>query len=221
MGPWWLLFGLIQIVTSIEIRLTVVSWNVNGASKFAYLPAEREFLREHDVVFLQETYSRENSLLDLSDFRSHHSLARQSTGPKPFWGLSTFFRTSSFVHGYIKREYSPCDWILVSRWTRGSAQPGIVFLNIYVPIHTSGFTPGEVSILTQCVSDLVQQYPGDKFVLGGDFNLDQARFHSQRIKPAGLKYVYDLYYGYLFILMKKISPFYFGTVSLDRALWYC
>jgi hypothetical protein len=137
MRSWWFLFFLGQLVSSVEFRLTIVSWNVNGASKFAYLPSEREFLREHDVVFLQETYSRENSLLDLAGFRSHHSLARQSTGPKPFWGLLTFFRTALFDQGYIKREYSPCDWLLISRWMRGPAQPGIVFLNIYLSVGTT------------------------------------------------------------------------------------
>ncbi len=192
-GCLWFLF---LCSVSVEIKLSVVSWNVNGAAKFSYLPAEREFLRSHDVVFLQETFSRENTLLDLAGFCSHHVMARRSTGTKTFWGLSTFLKTSKFVDGYIKREFSPCDWILISRWMRGAARPGIIFFNVYIPVHTNGFTPGEVSTLTQCAMDMLQRFPGDKFVFGGDFNLDRLRFHSQRFKPPALKYVRRLLWSW-------------------------
>ncbi len=182
-----LLFGTLWEANAVRVQLSVVSWNVNGASKFAYLTSERDFLRRHDVVFLQETFSRDDSYLDLNGFRSHHIQARRSTGPKNFWGLSTFFKTSRFTDGFLKREFSPCDWILISRWTRGDGRPGIIFFNIYVPLHTCGFAPGEVSTLTTCVNDMIQRFPGDKFVLGGDFNLDERRLPTLRFKPPGQK----------------------------------
>jgi exonuclease III len=184
------LIFVFALTSAVNVRLSIVSWNVNGVSKFGYLPKERDFVREHDVVFLQETFSRPDTVLDLAGFRSHHALARCSTGPKNFWGLSTFFKRATFVEGFIKREFAPCDWILISRWMRGGGQPGIIFFNIYIPAHTSGIAPGEVFTLTTCVNDMLLRYPGDKFILGGDFNLDQLRFHGQRFKPPMLKLVF-------------------------------
>lgn len=70
---------------------------------------------------------------------------------------------------------------------------GIIFINIYIPAHTQGFLPGEVVTLTQCVTDLLQRYPGDKFVLGGDFNLDRCRFPTQRFKPPVAKAIDDAF----------------------------
>ena len=82
--------------------------------------------------------------------------------------------------------FSPCDWILISRWDRENST-GLIFLNVYVPVHTRGFTPSEVSLLTSTFEDLVLRFPGDKFVMGGDFNLDRERLRLDRFKAPCLK----------------------------------
>jgi hypothetical protein len=97
-----LLFLGVVAVSAVERNFSVVTWNVNGVRKFEFLPNEIAFLRSHDVVLLQETFSREDvELLELSGFSSHHAraLPGQSEDRRNIWGLSSFFRLSSSATG--------------------------------------------------------------------------------------------------------------------------
>ena len=85
--------------------------------------------------------------------------------------------------------FSACDWILISRWDRENST-GIIFLNIYVPSHTRGFTAGEVLLLKFSFEDLIRRFPGDKFIFGGDFNLDRGRLDEERYRGQCFKYVF-------------------------------
>jgi hypothetical protein len=54
--------------------------------------------------------------------------------------LSTFFKMSSFTDGFIKREFSPCDWILISRWMRGTGLPGIIITKLQDVVFAISFS---------------------------------------------------------------------------------
>ena len=97
------------------------------------------------------------------------------------------FNYSKLIFLYFILElFTPCDWILASRWDRENTT-GIVFMNVYIPAHTRGFTPNEVSLLRKTFEDLALRFPGDKFVIGGDFNLDRERFQHERFKAPCLR----------------------------------
>ena len=103
----WLGATLWSFTETAEIKCTVtfsfLSWNVNGVKKFEYLPAETRYLRSHDVVFLQETFSREDlELLELKGFYSHHLKAKPSIRGRNHWGVSSFFRHDAFKNGTLE-----------------------------------------------------------------------------------------------------------------------
>ncbi len=183
---WWLL--LLIILTSLDTseaddrELSVVTWNINGVQKFGRLPFEVAYLRSFDIVLLQETFSRaDNELLELHGFYSHHSRAVPRQNCRNVWGLSSYFPTESFEDGYWKTLFSPIEWALVSRWQPGPAS-GIVVVNVYIPAHTRGFNACDVLLLKHLVEDLITLFPGDVFLVGGDFNLDP--FQSSPLQTA-------------------------------------
>ena len=76
--------------------------------------------------------------------------------------------------------------MLISRWYRGNST-GLIVVNVYLPAHTRGFTPAEVTLLQVTFEDLVKRFPGDKFIFGGDFNFDSKRFEAEKFKPPVMK----------------------------------
>jgi hypothetical protein len=147
------------------------------------LPHELTFVRNHDIVLLQETFAREDAdLLELPGFYSHHTRALPRQGSRNIWGLSSYFRTETFADGFWIKTFSPVDWLLISRWKRDQGS-GIMVLNIYIPAHTRGFTAPEIAILRQTLEDLLSTHPGDIFLIAGDFNFDR---YDSNILPAGM-----------------------------------
>ena len=102
-GILCLLFPCFGTASKSDVELSFLSWNVNGVKKFQYLPNEVRFMRSHDVIFLQETFSEDVlDLFELSGYLSHHLKAKLSTRGRNFWGLSTLFRRENFKNGTIE-----------------------------------------------------------------------------------------------------------------------
>jgi exonuclease III len=162
-----------------ELRLSAVTWNVNGAAKFDTSFPDREYVGDFDVILLQETYvlSPENGL-DLPGFIPFHTLGK-TTGHKPHWGLSTLLKIESFVGGALLRIPSPYDWIQITRW-RPPSDKGILLINIYVPVHTKGFVRADIDSALDFLGQLRADFPADSLILGGDFNVDHWRLSDQR-----------------------------------------
>jgi hypothetical protein len=144
---------------------------------------ELNFLTSFDIVFLQETYlGTRDSVLDLDGYIPHHQLGRQT--PRRYqWGVTTLMRIEAFAGSVICRIPSPVDWIVASRW-RHESDIGLVMINIYHPVHSDGYSPQDSQTVLAFVNSLRIDFPGDGFVLGGDFNVDRWRVNEQQ--SAGL-----------------------------------
>ncbi len=168
------------------VKLSCVTWNVNGVSKLRDFVFSTAWLQDYDVIFLQETYSTtDDNVIQLSGYLGHHSLATY-TGRKPSRGVSSLFRIESFVDGALQRITSPFDWVVVTRWA-AAQQPGLTFINVYLPIHTKGkdisrklVGQSDLNIFREFVTDLISSNPGDSFLLGGDMNYDPWRNEEMR-----------------------------------------
>jgi exonuclease III len=172
-----------------ERNLSIVTWNVNGVRKFDHLPSEVAFLRSHDVILLQETFSREDAeLMELCGFVSHHAraLPGQSEERRNIWGLSSFFRVEKFSDGYWEHLYSPLDWVICSRW-KSPSSTGLIVVNVYIPLHTRGFQADDISTLQSTFEDLLSTFPGDAFVVAGDFNVDRVKLSLSSCPSASQK----------------------------------
>jgi hypothetical protein len=134
---WLLLLAGAPVARSYgERELSVLTWNVNGVKKFQSLPAEQSFFAQHDVILLQETFAYDdNDLFELVGYLGHHARAIPTDHGRNIWGQTTLFRTTSFADGFLEKLYSPCDWVLVSRW-RQEGVPGLIVMNVYVPLHS-------------------------------------------------------------------------------------
>jgi exonuclease III len=159
--------------------LGCVSWNVNGAAKLSSLTPVLGFLERFDVVMLQETYttSPENGF-ELEGFIPYHVLARV-TRSKPSCGLTTLLKINTFVGGTLKPLPCPADWFQVIRW-RSSSDRGILFINVYFAVHTTGFDASDARLAISFLTTLRSDYPGDSMFLGGDLNYDPWRTQEQR-----------------------------------------
>ncbi len=170
---------VLSISSHYDVELKCLSWNVNGVSKFSSLLPELRFLEEFDAVFLQETFttSPENGF-NLAGFIPYHAMGRV-TGGCPSWGLTTLLRIDTFVGGTMKPLQSPLDWLQVTRW-RSPSDRGILFVNIYVAVHTRGFDATDTSTALDFLASLRADYPADNLLMGGDFNADPWRLLEQR-----------------------------------------
>ncbi len=159
-----------------------VSWNVNGVEKLRASRNDLQFLASFDVIFLQETYSgTAEAVLDIDGFIPHHQLGRP-TPRRPNhhqWGVSTLMKIEAFVGGVIRRIPSPVDWLVVSRWCQ-SSDVGIVMVNIYLPVHSDGFTSTDSQAALSFIETLRSDFPADAILLGGDFNVDRWRVDEYR-----------------------------------------
>ncbi len=158
-----------------EREFSVVTWNVNGARKFNHLPSDVAFLREHDVILLQETFTRSDSeLLELRGYQSHHARALPSPIGRNKWGLLSFFRVGCFSDGYWEQLFSPVDWLICSRW-KSPTGASMTIVNVYIPMHTNGVKAEDVLMLHSTFEDLITTFPGDGFIVAGDFNVDRVK----------------------------------------------
>jgi hypothetical protein len=135
---------------------------------------EQRYLSSFDVVFLQETFSTDDALhFELDGFIAFHTPARYTTR-RLQWGMTSLMKIASFAGGRLQALPAPSDWIQTCRWVRPSGL-GVIFLNVYIPIHSAGTTPFDVSILAKLFEDFSLSFPGDVIVCGGDFNVDRWR----------------------------------------------
>ncbi len=99
---------------SSAVELSCVTWNVNGVSKLRDYVFSTSWLRQHDVIYLQETYSTsDENVFQLPGYLGHHSLAAY-TGRRPSRGVSILFRIESFVEGALQRVTTPFDCATLS-----------------------------------------------------------------------------------------------------------
>ncbi len=165
------LLGLAPILGA-PASFKLVTWNVNGAEKLKTSESDRKFLADHDIIFLQETYSgTPESALDLDGFIPHHQLGRP-TLRRFQWGLSTLMKITAFVGGSIRRIACPVDWMIVSRW-QTPTDVGLIMLNVYLPVHSDGFSASDASTALAFIDSLRTDFSGDSFLLGGDINVDR------------------------------------------------
>jgi hypothetical protein len=126
----------------------------------------------------------DSDLLELEGFYSHHARAIPRPGSRNVWGLSSYFRTAAFVDGFWVKIFTSVEWILVSRW-KSAATTGITVINMYIPAHTRGFVAHDIDILRSTFDDLVVTFPGDFFIVAGDFNFD--RYKRNNLKTGMAK----------------------------------
>jgi exonuclease III len=174
-------------IPSSAVKFSCVTWNVNGVSKLRDLVFSSTWLQDYDVIFLQETYSTsDDHVFQPPGYLGHHSLAAY-TGRRPSRGVSSLFRIEGFVGGALQRLTSPFDWVVVSRWA-ASQQPGLTFINVYLPVHTRErgvnrklVAQTDLNIFRDFINDLISSNPGDSFLMGGDMNFDPWRSEEARL----------------------------------------
>jgi hypothetical protein len=208
------LFCLIghQLVATCANRtrsLKAVTWNVNGAGKLRTMPPERDFLASFDLILLQETYTLSPELaFELDGFIPHHQLGRY-TSRRPSWGLTTLWKIESIVGGVLCRIPSTADWMMVSRW-KWDSDVGLLVVNIYFPIHTKGIGQVDVDTAIAFLGSLRSDFPADRFLIGGDLNVDPWRIADQRASAQ------DIPSRVRFVLIEISSD----STCFGRALFY-
>jgi exonuclease III len=160
-----------------------VSWNVNSFEKLRCARHELEILASFDIVLLQETYAgAPEDVLNLDGFIPHHQLARP-TLRRAQWGVSTLSRIASFTGGVIRRIPSPVDWMVISRW-RHETDLGLLVVNVYLPMHSDGFSPQDIQTALAFIASIRNDFPADGLILGGDLNVDRWRTAVQQNQNA-------------------------------------
>lgn len=157
------------------MEFSISTWNVNGARKLRrfFENSNRSYVRS-DVILLQETWvTEECDQLVLRDYIAFHEAAVPSQ-KRGVMGLSSFFDIKKFSGGTLEQLPSSLKWVLPVRWCPHEGQ-GVIFVNIYAAIHTSGCIPSDIEEFAQMLRDLQASFGADEFVLAGDWNIDKFR----------------------------------------------
>jgi hypothetical protein len=83
------------------------------------------------------------------------------------------------VGGTLLRIPCPFEWIVVSRW-KTQNDIGLLVANVYLPIHSEGFTRIEADHAFAFIASLRADFPADRFILGGDLNVDPWNLEAKR-----------------------------------------
>jgi exonuclease III len=155
--------------------ISVSSWNVNGVRKlrrfFQTVPHTKV---KANVIMLQETWVADKSnQLVLRDYIAFHEAALPSQGHNVM-GLSSLFHLAHFSGGKLEKLQSPLPWVLAVRWSPDSGA-GVLFVNIYAAIHTTGTMLSDVEEFRMFITDLRSSFGADELVIAGDWNLDKFR----------------------------------------------
>jgi hypothetical protein len=128
---------------------------------------------------LQETFttSPENGF-ELIGFIPHHILARPTTR-RPSCGLTSLLKIDSFAGGTLRPIPCPVDWLQITRWRQPSDR-GLLIVNVYLAIHTSGFEADDARTAIAFLESIINDFPGDQMILGGDLNYDPWRTSEHR-----------------------------------------
>jgi exonuclease III len=134
--------------------LRITSWNVNGVLKLrSFFGRPRETVVCPDVLFLQETWANaDGEQFLIKGYVAHHAPALPSSGHN-VCGVSSYFRLEVFSGGVIQRLNAPVPWVLTVRWERPDGS-GVVFVNVYAAIYTTGVLASDFDLLCDYVSDL-------------------------------------------------------------------
>jgi hypothetical protein len=108
----------------------------------------------------------------IDDYVVFHADAIPTQGPRASGGVSTYFKMETFVTGKLVKLTCPVWWALAVRWVRGDS-PGLVIVNTYAAMHTTGVSYVDFEVFFNYVNDLRSTYGMDEFVILGDMNVDR------------------------------------------------
>lgn len=154
------------------MELKIISWNVNGSKKLHLFPRVLALLFSASVVLLQETFETEDPGFSPPGFIRFANKATATAG-RPSKGISSLFLQSKFAGGAFTNLDLGIDWLLITRWVPQGSARGVVFVNVYIPRHSSGFAPPDIGTFFQACDDLLTDFPGDGFLIAGDFNFNR------------------------------------------------
>ncbi len=157
-----------------SVTLDLLTWNVNGANKLrSFLGHSRCGIGNPDVLFLQETWlSSDSEQLEIDGYVAFHAPGIPTHG-RDACGLSSFFKLTTFAGGQLEKKDTPVPWVSTVRWSDGDS--GVLFVNIYAAVHTSGVLEQDFELVNDYITDLRSSFGNDQLILAGDFNADRWR----------------------------------------------
>lgn len=159
------------------MKLRLISWNVNGTAKLSSFPSVLTFLTSASVIFLQETFEIPPANFSPPGFIRFGNDAL-ATGGRPSRGSSCLFLQQKFAAGSFTEIDSGVDWLLIVRWVPQGSNQGVIFGNVYFPRYSPDALPTDFGHLKFTLSTLLNDFPSDGIVFGGDFNFNRFRVHS-------------------------------------------
>lgn len=146
--------------------LHLVSWNVNGTNNISHVPLAYQFLLGFTLIHLQETFEVNDSRAFVPSGYIRFSSAATQTLGRPSGGLTSLFRSDFFGNGSLQQIATPAPWILAIEWTTADFVP-IIFVNTYLPRHSSGFSSADIALARSFFEDLRGQNPATSFCFSG------------------------------------------------------
>jgi exonuclease III len=158
------------------VTFNLISWNVNGAKKLrSFLGHSKRGLGSPDVLFLQETWiSSEAEQLVIDGYVAFHAPAVPTHGHDS-GGLSSFFKLTTFAGGQLEKKDTPVPWVSTVRWSDTSGESGVLFVNVYSAVHTTGVLEQDFELVAEYLTELRASFGNDQIVIAGDFNADRWR----------------------------------------------
>jgi exonuclease III len=151
----------------------IVSWNLCGLSKLHRWPSTVEWLQDHDIVIIQESLqvTRTFHLNDVTRF----DFVASETGGRAQGGLIVALANKVFGATRATTLIEENHMLAVEISTATSQ---LTIVNVYVPVHSSGFSYEMYSTISVQLETLASLYPTSPIIIAGNF-FSQAIVRSQ------------------------------------------
>jgi hypothetical protein len=75
----------------------------------------------------------------------------------------------------LEKKDTPVPWVSTVRWSDSTGDSGVLFVNVYCAVHTTGVLEQDFELVHDYLVDLRASFGSDELIIAGDFNADRWR----------------------------------------------
>ncbi len=190
---------------------SAIFWNIYGLER---VPSDRDvqaWINNCSILAVQETLQHRGTTPLAEKTPFIHRAKKAPKRGRPSGGLATYFDNGLFGAAEFTKLCDESHFLCIR-----VVLPGWAFIigNVYLPLHSDGVHDDFVEFFEAQLQSIVEQFPSDPFLVGGDFNCHlfapSSRPHERQFKDM----VRRLHLQDFAILPLVEAPF---TYRLDRS----
>ncbi len=144
------------------MELSVASWNLCGMGKLYRWPSSLSWLLKNDVIMIQE--SLQVTPLFALDNVTRFDVPAKATGGRAKGGLVIALNNQKFGNA-LALPLVEEEFMLAINVSIPSTQQSIVLVNVYAPVHSSGYSADVISTIQSHLEQIIHHSPPSAAIL--------------------------------------------------------